>query len=124
MKIREYQPEDLKKIEAMHGNPAYTMPQLGHPLMLVRQVVADENDEPRMAIFGRLLIEAILFVDHSWRSPEERLHILLKLQESAMQEARARGLDIATTQMEGRFAERMQQLGWTRGWGEIYFRDL
>lgn len=122
--IREYKPSDLKAIEAMHGNPAYQMPQLEHPLMLVRQVMADDDDRPRMALFGRLLIEALLFVDHSWLTPEERLIALMNLQESAMAEARRRGLDIVTTQVEGRFAERLKEMGWIRGWGEIFYHEL
>lgn len=122
--IRPYRSEDLKAIEAMHGNPAYVMPQLEHDLMIVRRVMADDDDQPRMAVFGRLLIEAILFVDHTWLTPSERLIALQNLQEDAMAEARRRGLDIVTTQMEGRFAERMQQLGWIRGWGELYYRSL
>jgi hypothetical protein len=122
--IREYRPEDLEAIEKLHGNPAYQMPQLDHPLMLVKKVMADENDEPRMAVFGRLFISALLFVDHTWLSPKERMNALLVLQSAALEEARARGLDIAATQMEGRFAERMQDLGWVKGWGELFFRYL
>jgi hypothetical protein len=122
--IREYRPEDLEAIEKLHGNPAYQMPQLDHPLMLVKKVMADENDEPRMAVFGRLFISALLFVDHTWLSPKERMNALLVLQSAALEEARARGLDIAATQMEGRFAERMHDLGWVKGWGELFFRYL
>lgn len=124
MRIREYRTSDLEFIEALHGNPAYEMPHLDHPLMLVRQVLVDDNDVPRMAVFGRLHINAILFVDHSWRTPQERFEALKELQASALQEARMRGLDIATTQMEGRFAERMQDFGWVRGWGEIFYHEL
>lgn len=122
--VREYKSSDLKAIEAMHGNPAYVMPQLEHPLMLVRQVMADDDDRPRMALFGRLLIEALLYVDHTWLTPSERLTALMSLQESAMAEARRRGLDIVTTQVEGRFAERLKEMGWIRGWGEIYYQRL
>jgi len=122
--IREFKPSDLAAIEAMHGNPAYTMPQLDHPLMLVKKVMADEHDEPRMAVFGRLFISAVLFVDHTWLTPQERLEALRLLQSAASQDARLRGLDLMATQMEGRFAERMRDLGWTRGWGEMYYRDI
>lgn len=124
MRIREYKTSDLEFIEAMHGNPAYEMPQLEHPLMLVRQVLVDPDDLPRMAVFGRLHINAILFVDHSWQTPQDRYLALQELQESALHEARMRGLDIATTQMEGRFAERMRDFGWIRGWGEIFYHEL
>lgn len=124
MRIREYKSSDLELIEAMHGNPAYEMPELDHPLMLVRQVLVDDNDIARMAVFGRLHINALLFVDHSWKTPQERFEALRELQAVALLEARSRGLDIATTQMEGRFAERMQAFGWIRGWGEIFYHEL
>ena len=124
MKIREFRPEDLEKIERLHTNPAYQMPQIDHPLVLIRKCVVDENDEPRMAAFGRLLIEAILFVDHSWKTPQERFEALLELQGATMEEARTRGLDIAMTQADGRFAERLAQLGWVKGYGDIYYREI
>jgi len=95
--IREFKPSDLAAIEAMHGNPAYTMPQLDHPLMLVKKVMADEHDEPRMAVFGRLFISAVLFVDHTWLTPQERLEALTLLQSAASQDARLRGLDLMAT---------------------------
>jgi hypothetical protein len=124
MTIREFSPKDLKDIEAMHGNPAYQMPDLEHPLMLVKKVMADEHDEARMAVFGRLFISALIFVDHSWLTPRQRLDALTMLQAAAMDDARARGLDIAATQMEGRFAERMQEMGWVKAWGEMYLHDI
>jgi hypothetical protein len=100
------------------------MPQLDHPLMLVKKVMADEHDEPRMAVFGRLFISALIFVDHSWLTPRERLEALTLLQGAAMADARSRGLDIAATQMEGRFAARMEEMGWVKAWGEMYVRDI
>jgi len=75
-------------------------------------------------VFGRLFISAVLFVDHTWLTPQERLEALTLLQSAASQDARLRGLDLMATQMEGRFAERMRDLGWTRGWGEMYYRDI
>ena len=122
--IREFRPEDLQAIEKLHGNPAYAMPQLDHPLMLVRKIMADEKDLARMAVFGRLFISALLFVDHSWLTPRERLAALDLLQSAAMDDARAKGFDLVATQMEGRFAERMQELGWVKGWGELFFRNI
>lgn len=123
--IRNYKPEDLAAIEAMvPGDVGYKMPQLEHPLMLVRKVLVDENDRPRMAVFGRLHVNALLFVDHGWRGPQERLEALKALQTAAMDEARDRGLDIATTQVDTRFGARLLEFGWIKGYGEIYFHDL
>lgn len=122
--IRDYKSTDLAVINALHANPAYTMPNLEHPLMLVRKVMVDENDEAQMAIFGRLHLNALLFVNHAWLTPKQRLESLMLLQSAAMKEARDKGLDIASTQMEGRFAERMEELGWVRAWGDMYLREI
>jgi hypothetical protein len=122
--IREYKPEDLAAIERLHANPAYHMPNLDNPLMLIRRVLVDENDRPRMAAFGRLHVNALLFVDQSFGTPAERLEAIKLLQSDMIEHAAAMKLDIATTQMEGRFAERMQELGWVRGWGDLYYHDI
>jgi hypothetical protein len=123
MHIREYKPEDLEAIKKMHGKD-YVMPSPDHPLMIVKKVMADEDDVARQAIFGRLFISALLYVDHEWKTPQERLDALICLQKEAMDAGRSAGLDIALTQMEGRFAQRMQQLGWVRGWGEVFLHVL
>ena len=122
--IREYQPSDLAAIEQMHNGNGFVMPQLDHPLMIVRKCMVDEDDVPRLAAFGRLHINALLFVDHHWKTPAERLEALKELQTNMLEEGRSHGLDIATTQMEGRFAERMKDLGWSPAWGELYYHDL
>lgn len=125
MSVREYTFSDLRSIEGLHSNPAYQMPNLEHPLMVIRKVMTDEEDRPRMAAFGRIHINALLFVDHSWKTPAERLEKLKELQLEMMDEARKMKLDIATTQTEGRFAKRlMDELGWIRGFGEIYYHDI
>ena len=123
MHIREYRSEDLEDIKRMHGKD-YVMPSPDHPLMIVKKVMADEHDVARQAIFGRLFISALLYVDHTWVTPKERLDALIRLQEAAMDAGKSAGLDIAMTQMEGRFAHRMQQLGWVRGWGEVFLHVL
>lgn len=123
--IRTYQPEDLAAIKRLHTNPDYKMPRLDNPWMIVKKVVVDENDRPRMAAFGRIHINALLFVDHTWRTPEERLERLKELQAEMIEEARALKLDIATTQAEGRFAERLRdELGWLPGWGELFYHEI
>lgn len=122
--IREYTSEDFEHIKRMNPNPAYEFPDLMHPLMLVRKCVIDEEGKPRLAAFGRLHINALLFVDHAWKTPADRLAALMELQTAMMDDARAKGLDIATTQVEGRFAERLAQLGWIRGFGDIYYHDI
>lgn len=124
MLIRPYKPEDLEAITRLHDNPAYQMPDLNHPLMVVRRVLVDENDVPRLAGFARIQANVVLFVDHSWLTPLERLDALEKLQNDMLNEGRIIKLDIVTTQMEGRFAERMQQLGWIKAWGDLYYHAI
>lgn len=122
--IRVYQEEDLAAVERLHTNPAWKMPALDNPWMLIRRVVVDEHNRPRMAAFGRIHINALLFVDHEWKTPAERLAHLKELQEDMFTEARRLKLDIATTQAEGRFAERLEELGWIRGWGDLYYHGI
>ncbi|MBA0085987.1 MAG: hypothetical protein HRJ53_13395 [Acidobacteria bacterium Pan2503] len=123
--IREYKPKDLEAIVRMvPNNSGYKMPQIEHPLMLIKKVIVDDEDYPRMAGFGRLHINALMFVDHTWRTPPERLELVRRLQEATFDEGRERGLDIVTTQVERRWGKRLEELGWIKGWGEIYYHDL
>lgn len=124
MTIREYRSEDLEAIEKLHANPAYKMPRLDHPWMVIRRVLVDESDRPRIAAFGRIHVNALLYVDHSYGSPAERFEAIKLLQADMIEQAGTMGLDIATTQMEGRFAERMSELGWIRGWGDLYYHEI
>ena len=126
--IREYTSGDLAEIKRIYRDEGYTfeLPNLEHPLMLVKKVLADERaDHVRMAAFGRLHISALLFVDRKWGAPEQRLIAIRELQDEMLKGASEFGLDIATTQAEGRFAERIEKdLGWTRGWGTMYYRSI
>lgn len=123
--IRNYDPSDLEAIERMlPRNAPYIMPQLEHPLMLIRKVVIDENGQPRMAGFGRLHINALMYVDHTWLTPNERLQSVIALQEATFAEGRERGLDIVTTQVDERWGHRLKDLGWVKGWGELYYHAI
>ena len=125
--IREYKASDLDAIVRLHeaeGRP-FQLPRIDSPLMLVRQCFVDEHDEVKLAAFGRLHISALLFVDKTWNTPQERLDALKLLQVSMMKKADSFGLDIATTQADGRFAERLQdELGWTPGLGKMFYREI
>lgn len=123
MIIRPYKAEDLEAIKKLQDNPGYEMPPIDDALTIIHQVLADEDDRPRMAVFGRVYLNAVLFVDHSFATPAERLECLTLLQNAALAEAREKGFDMITTQVEGRFAERIQQIGWKRAWGDLYFRS-
>lgn len=121
--IREYKPQDLAAIKRMHQGK-FELPDFEHPLVIVKKCVVDDRDVPRLAAFGRLHVDAMLFVDHAYRTPTERFEELKELHAAMFQEAGEKGLDVATAQMEGRFAERMKALGWIRGSGDLYYHDL
>lgn len=124
MRIRDFALEDIDQIKEMHRKSGFSfeLPDLSHPLMLIRKVMDD--DGIRMAAFGRLHINALLFVDKTWRTPPERLDAVAELQREMMSAAATCGLDIATTQAEGRFSERLSEMGWVRGWGEMFYRQI
>jgi hypothetical protein len=123
MKIREYISVDLESIQKL-TSADYTVPQFDHPWMIIRRVLTDDDDRIVAAAFGRIHVNALLFVDHSWGDPAARLEAVKMIQEDMIERAADLGLDIATTQMEGRFAERMKELGWIRGWGDLYYHEI
>jgi hypothetical protein len=128
MRIREWASDDLDQLKAIHRMNGYgfELPNIEHPLVLVKKVLADENNVARMVALGRLHINAMLFVDPHWNTPEYRFNAIVALQEEMLRDAGEKGLDIATTQADGRFAERltMQPFNWTRGWGTMMYRDI
>jgi len=123
MRIREYAAADLEAIKRIH-NGKFELPDPAHPLMLVKKCLVDDEERVRMAAFGRLHISALLFVDPKWSTPETRLEAIKELQKDMDAQAGAFGIDIATTQAEGRFAERLKDLGWDRGYGEMFYRSI
>lgn len=122
-RIREYTEADFAAVKRLHAG-GFEFPDLKHPLVLVKKVLVDDNERLRMAAFGRLHINAMLFVDRTYLTPDERLAAIAELQKDMIAQAATFGLDIATTQAEGRFAERLRDMGWTRGFGEMFFRSI
>jgi hypothetical protein len=125
MRIREYKPEDLAAIKKLHEGHDFDLPNLMHPLVIVKKCLVDDDERVRMAAFGRLHISAILAVDPTYATPELRLEAVKELQKDMDATAAKFGLDIATTQADGRFAERLKEdLGWTRGYGQMFYRSI
>jgi hypothetical protein len=124
--IRDYKPEDFERVKQIHQTRGYgfVLPNLEHPLMVTRKVLADEQDRVIMCVLGRIHINAILLVDGTWGTPETRLAGIVELQNEAMKAAGALGLDIATTQADGRFAERLKEMGWQKGFQEMWYRSI
>jgi hypothetical protein len=122
--IRNFQETDLEVLRKLHSasGASWAIPDLDSPLVLVRKVV-DENGAKMIGI-GELHISALLWVDKQWRTPQERLNAMQELQHEMMLEAAKFGLDTATLQADGRFAERMSEMGWTEATGKMFYRRL
>jgi hypothetical protein len=120
--IRELENRDIQEISRLHteSGAQFTLPNLESPLVLVKKVVDDGG--VRMAAIGRLHISALMWVNHRWATPQIRFDNVMELQREMMLEASRHGLDIATTQADGRFAERLEEMGWTRGNGFMYYK--
>lgn len=125
MRIREYTAADLARVKQLAHGAAFELPDLRHPLVIVKSVLEDDDGAVRMAAFGRLHVSALLYVDPEYKTPEFRLAAIRELQKEMDGKASALGLDIATTQAEGRFAERLEKdLGWIRGFGQMFYREV
>jgi hypothetical protein len=124
MRIREYTPADLEAVKRLHEGHDFQLPDLNHPLVIVKRVIVDDEERVRMAGFGRLHASVILAVDRTWSTPAGRLAAVTELQKDMMAQGSEVGLDIVTTQAEGRFAERLAEMGWTKGFGEMFYRSI
>ena len=122
--IRDFQETDLEVLRKLHSQSgaSWAIPDLSSPLVLVRKVVDDNG--AKMICVGELHISALLWVDKEWRTPQERLNAVEELQTEMMNEAAKFGIDTATLQADGRFAERMKEMGWTEAEGRMFYRRL
>lgn len=122
--IRNLQEKDFAEILKLHQDSGaqFELPNLKSPLVLVKKVVDDGG--VKMAAIGELHITAIMWVDKNWKTPRERLDAMQELQHEMMLEASGYGLNVVTTQADGRFAERLEEMGWTEGIGRMFYRSL
>ena len=141
MIVREYQPEDLEALRALHTAQgfAYPFPDLGDPLFVTRLVLAEEpgnelsgnpkkEDRRRDAsttqgrIVGaallRLTAEAYLLLDPREGTPRERWTRMLALHAATEGDAWRRGLEDVHAWLPppiaGKFGRRLARLGWVR----------
>jgi hypothetical protein len=125
--IRKYKPEDLDRIKEIFARQkrAFDLPDLGNALVSMKQCyVDDETRKVVMAGFGRLQLNAYLVVDQTWRTPEERLEAIEMLEFAMIEEARAKGFDQVTAQVEPRFGRRLELLGWQRSIGCTWSKEF
>jgi hypothetical protein len=125
VRVREYQPEDLEALRALHaaqGFP-YKFPDLANPLFVTKLVLTDADDrQAGGAIAGaallRLTAEAYLLLDPRSGTPRERLERLLTLHAAAERDAWRNGLEDVHAwlppQIARRFGRRLARLGWLR----------
>jgi len=123
MKVRDANPEDFPTIEQIHGKMGldYRLPNLAHPLFLVRKVAAEE-DGVTAACFLRLTAETYLWLDPKLTA-RAKVETMNELQPAVLAAAWAQGLDDIEARIpetvERRFRKRLTQLGWSRnrpGW--------
>jgi hypothetical protein len=121
--IREYQPEDLDALRAIHAAQgfAYAFPDLSDPLFVAKLVLAeDETDQGKVAgaALLRLTAEAYLLLDPRARTPRERWRQLLALHAAAERDAWRRGLEDVHAwlppALARKFGRRLERLGWVR----------
>lgn len=140
MRVRQYQPEDLEALRALHAAQgfAYPFPDLANPLFVSRLVLAERDaDLPSCSsadgsagndgqaggrIVGaallRLTAETYLLLDPRSGTPRERWRRLLMLHAAAERDAWRRGLEDVHAWLPppiaGRFGRRLERLGWVR----------
>lgn len=79
--IREFRPEDIPALRAIHqaqGN-SYPFPDLTSPQFVGIVVAVDENDVPVQAIAARKTVEVYFLRDPKWSTPAWRLEVFRKL---------------------------------------------
>jgi hypothetical protein len=125
VRVREYQPEDLDALRALHaaqGFP-YKFPDLANPLFITKLVLTYGDDtQANGGIAGaallRLTAEAYLLLDARCGTPRERLQRLLVLHAATERDAWNRGLEDVHAwlppQIARRFGRRLERLGWLR----------
>jgi hypothetical protein len=121
--IRDATLADFEAIAEIHRAMGmdYVLPELSHPLFLVRKVAATETGVAA-ACFLRLTAETYLWMDPNLH-PRDKVDTMNQLQPDVLHAAWSLGLDDVEaripTEIERRFKKRLYCLGWTpnrRGW--------
>jgi len=123
MKIRTYTEADLDQIKKIYdqGLHGFDFPAIDERIV-VRRCFVDSKDRVRMAAFGRAQLNALLFVDSTWETPQERLEVIEVLEAAMIEEAQEKGFDQVTAQVSPRFGRRLKQLGWNPSFGETWHK--
>jgi hypothetical protein len=124
MIVRNPNTDDLEQIERIHRDMGmdYSLPQLDHPLFIVRKVTTDGEGNVLGACFLRLTAETYLWLDPKIDA-RQKVHVMETMQPVVISEAYNKGLDDIEARIpesiETRFRKRLERLGWTKnrsGW--------
>jgi hypothetical protein len=121
--VRDANPDDFSRIAEIHAamGTDYHMPDLAHPLFLVRKVAETETGVSA-ACFLRLTAECYLWLDPNL-TPRCKMDAMNQMQPEVLCAAWEKGLDDIEARIpetiERRFQRRLKQLGWEKarpGW--------
>lgn len=127
MMLRDYRGDDHDRVQKIFHQRKYEfeLPDLASPLILVRKVITDTNDIPRLAAFAKLQANAYLLVDNTWKTPIERLAAIQGLQDAMIERCQFFGIDEASAQVGYRFGRRLEdKFGWKAALGKTIYREV
>ena len=130
MIIRDFIPSDEMSLRRMHAAQGfgYELPDLLDPrLWITQKILADKNGNPEKAILGRLTSETF-FLDFPGENEFTRMRRFLSLYESACEDGRRCGMDSIHAwippELETKFGDRLERMGWTKYTWPVYMRKL
>lgn len=131
MELRDFREEDSDALQQMHREQGYdySLPSLTDPrLWIVRKVLTDNDGRPIQAVLGRLTSEAYFLESSTESTPATRLRRFLLMHDAALQAGRAAGVDSVhvwlPTEIEGKFGNQLQRLGWKQYLWPSYAREI
>lgn len=126
MRIRDYTEADLARLEEIYEThkEEFELPDPFDVRVVIRRCLVDQRNKARIIAFGRVQLNAYLLVDGKWKTPEERLQAIGLLEQTMIEDARAKGFDEVTAQVSRRFGERLKDLGWIKSPGVTWNRKF
>lgn len=125
MKIRMLKASDIAKLEEMHAKSgfAYQFPNLYGPLIETVQVIADDDDEPIIAVAAERITQLYLWCKDGL-SPTVKMHAIQALHQSMAIDLRAKGYTevncFLPQEVAKSFGSRLKRsFGWTANWPSL-----
>lgn len=120
MKIRNYEAQDYPRIASLLEAQGldYQLPNINHPLFLVKKVLEDEDGNVQLAAGLQLITEAYLWGNPDWSTPRARWEALLALHEEVRTAAQDTGIEDTVLwmppELDKSFGRRLKKLGWDK----------